>query len=74
VTDDPILVRKMNAVRSSYVRGEWYGSLRLDPERDNIISTRDEDAHTTLRNKMAAGVSPPDSRSMRECMDLGTRV
>jgi hypothetical protein len=59
VTDDPILHRKMNAVRSSYIRGEWYESLRLDPERDSLISLRDEDAHTTLRNKMAAGVSPP---------------
>jgi hypothetical protein len=58
VTDDPVLLRKMNAVRSLYVRGEWYDSLRMDPERDNIASMRDEDAHMTLRNKMAAGVSP----------------
>lgn len=34
-----------------------YGAQRLDPARDNLISTRDEVAHRELRAKMAAGVS-----------------
>jgi hypothetical protein len=31
--------------------------MRLEPGRDNLLSMRDDVAHTKLRNKMAAGVS-----------------
>lgn len=57
VTDDPALMRKMNAVRSPYRRSDWYTGLRFDPTRDNVLSQMDEDTHTELRTKMAIGVS-----------------
>ncbi|CZR60661.1 related to pisatin demethylase (cytochrome P450) [Phialocephala subalpina] len=56
VTDDPDILRRMMAVRSPYTRGPWYDAMRLDPMKDNLLSMRDEEAHTALRNKMAAGV------------------
>lgn len=56
VTNDPDLLRKMMGVRSSYTRGEWYDAIRLDPGRNNLLSTRDDDAHTKMRRKMAPGV------------------
>lgn len=31
--------------------------MRFDPARNNLLSLRNEDEHTALRNKMAAGVS-----------------
>lgn len=34
-----------------------YDAMRFDPGRDNLLSMRDDAAHTKLRNKMAAGVS-----------------
>ncbi|KAH9212789.1 pisatin demethylase [Leptodontidium sp. 2 PMI_412] len=55
VTDDPALMRKMNAVRSPYRRSDWYTGLRFDPTRDNVLSQMDEDTHTELRTKMAIG-------------------
>ena len=35
-----------------------YNAVRMDPEKDNLISMRDDVAHTKLRNKMVAGVGP----------------
>jgi hypothetical protein len=60
VTNDPDILRRMLAVRSLYTRGLWYDAIRFDPARDNLLSMRDEDAYTSLRSKMAAGVKPLD--------------
>ena len=57
ITTNPELVRRMNAVRSTYTRAEWYNGLRLHPTRDNITSYRDEAIHAQLRSQMALGVS-----------------
>lgn len=56
VTNDSALLRRMMAVRSLYTRGDWYDAMRFDPERDNLLSMRDDELHRKLRNKMAAGV------------------
>lgn len=34
-----------------------YNAARMDPAKDNLISMRDDVAHTKLRNMMVAGVS-----------------
>ncbi|KAK3312760.1 pisatin demethylase [Apodospora peruviana] len=57
LTDDPDLLRRMWAVRSDYKRSRWYKSLRLNPKRDSVVSTIDEELHNTLRAKLAAGYS-----------------
>jgi hypothetical protein len=44
-------------VRSQYRRGAFYDAVRFDPSRDNLISLRDDTAHTELKAKMAMGVS-----------------
>ena len=64
VTNDPALMRKMMAVRSPYTRAEWYDAMRFNPERDSLLSMRDEAEHAKLRAKMAAGVGdiPVESR------------
>lgn len=57
ITADPDLLKKMNAVRGTFTRSEWYTALRLHPTRDNITSTIDEGVHASIRSKMAPGVS-----------------
>lgn len=57
VTSSPDIVRRIWAVRSPYRRGAFYDAIKFDPERDNLLSLRDEDAHTALKAKMAPGVS-----------------
>ncbi|KAF2868641.1 cytochrome P450 [Massariosphaeria phaeospora] len=69
VTDDPEVLRRMMAVRSTYTRGAWYDAMRFDPGRDNLFSMRDEAAHTKLRSKMAAGYSGKENESMEDTID-----
>ncbi|OAA57143.1 Cytochrome P450 [Akanthomyces lecanii RCEF 1005] len=47
----------MYDVRSDYRRSSWYDGMRFDPTKDNLLSLRNEEAHKTLRAKMAAGYS-----------------
>ena len=46
ITQNPDLMKRMNAVSSTFVRSQWYTALRLHPERDNITSVTDEKVHT----------------------------
>lgn len=56
VTDDVDLLRHMSAARSVYTRSDWYDGMKLDPNVNNVISERNDQRHTALRAKMAAGV------------------
>ncbi|KAF2841841.1 putative P450 monooxygenase [Patellaria atrata CBS 101060] len=69
MTCDPALIRRMNAVRSSYTRSEWYKGLRLHPTRDNITSYRDEATHMQLRNQMALGYSGKENLFLEQDID-----
>ncbi|ORY18140.1 cytochrome P450 [Clohesyomyces aquaticus] len=69
VTDDPELMRKMMAVRSAYTRGPWFNAMKFEPGRDNLLSMRDDVAHTKLRNKMAFGYSGKENPSMEGTID-----
>lgn len=57
VTDDPEIIWRMNAARSSYQRSEWYSSQRVDPFQDNVFSQRDVEKHDSLKRKLTSGVS-----------------
>ncbi|KAJ9632240.1 hypothetical protein H2203_000644 [Taxawa tesnikishii (nom. ined.)] len=69
ITKDPELMRRMNAVRSNFVRSEWYTALRLHPTRDNITSVTDEKVHADLRTRMAPGYSGKENLSMEQDID-----
>jgi cytochrome P450 len=69
VTNDPDVLRKMMAVRSEYTRGPWYNAVKFEPGKDNLLSMRDEVAHTKLRNKMAAGYSGKENESLEGTID-----
>lgn len=57
VNDDPEFARRIFGARSQYIRADWYDSLRFHPEKNNVLTHRDEEEHGKLRSKMAAGVS-----------------
>lgn len=69
ITSDPELMRRMNAVRSPFVRGPWYAALKLHPERDNITSYVDERKHADLRTRMAPGYSGKENLHMEQDVD-----
>jgi len=57
MTEDPAIVRYMNAPRSPFRRGHWYKGMQLDPRINNLLSETDEVRHTELRAKVMPGVS-----------------
>ncbi|KAF9697527.1 hypothetical protein EKO04_004233 [Ascochyta lentis] len=69
ITNQPDVLRKIMAVRSTYTRGHFYNAMKFDPTRDNLFSMRDEVAHTKLRSKMAAGYSGKENESMEATVD-----
>ncbi|KAK2019317.1 cytochrome P450 [Colletotrichum eremochloae] len=46
----------MLAVRNEYRRSNWYDGMRFNPAKNNALSTRNENEHSKLRSKMAAGI------------------
>lgn len=66
ITSDPDLMRRMNAVRSSFTRGPWYAALKLHPERDNITSYIDERKHADIRSRMAPGYGGKENHHLEE--------
>lgn len=58
-TKDPAFMRHMLSVHSPYQKSDWYNAMRFNPERDNILSIRDNELHTRYRAKLAPGVCTP---------------
>lgn len=69
ITTCPDLIRRMNAVRSEFVRGSWYACLKLHPERENVVSITDERQHTALRNRMSPGYSGKENPYVEQDID-----
>ena len=61
VTDDAELFRKMNALKgSSYTKSAWYAAFKLDADRENLFTERNEERHARVRQQLAPGVSSSD--------------
>ena len=69
ITSDPELVRRINAPRSPYRRGQWYAGSRLTPGVDNVFSERQEEKHDELRKKMAAGYAGKENPHLESEID-----
>ena len=69
ITSDPDLIRRMNAPRSDYRRGDWYNAMRFKPGFDNTLSERREDRHKELREKMAAGYAGKENPGLEQTID-----
>ena len=74
VTDDVDMLRHMSAARSVYTRSDWYDGMKLDPTVNNVISERNDQRHTALRAKMAAGVRFVFLQSFRYGVPLYARL
>jgi cytochrome P450 len=71
LTNDPELIRRMNAVRSPYRKSGWYEQTDVSHERHHIISETDEERHAELRTRMAGGYSGKDlgNTYLEQCID-----
>jgi hypothetical protein len=57
VTDDADLIKKTNAMKgSNYTKSSWYAAFKLDAERENLFTERNEERHARVRQQLAPGV------------------
>ncbi|KAJ0329118.1 hypothetical protein COL5a_004348 [Colletotrichum fioriniae] len=66
VTDDPDILRRMNAARSTYGRSSWYDTTKLNPHEDSLFSLRDTGAHDRLKAKCAAGYAGKENLALED--------
>jgi hypothetical protein len=71
LTNDPDLVRRMNAVRSPYRKSDWYEMTDVSHERHHIFSETNEERHAELRSRMAQGYSGKElgNNYLEQCVD-----
>jgi cytochrome P450 len=48
---------RINSTRSTYTRGEWYGSVRFNPYGDSLFSEMDTARHDKRKSKLSSGFS-----------------
>jgi hypothetical protein len=71
LTRDPELIRRMNAVRSPYIKGQWYNKTKFTPDRHHLFSETNESRHAELRTRMAQGYSGKElgNAYLEQCVD-----
>lgn len=69
VCGDPTEIRRIWAARSPWIRGEWYRGMRIDPYRDSSFSTRSDDLHGAIRQKLLPGYSGHDVDNVHGLID-----
>ncbi|OKL60381.1 hypothetical protein UA08_04237 [Talaromyces atroroseus] len=69
ITDDPDIIRRILAVRSEYVRGPWFDSVRIDPYIPNIVSERSVEKHSKIRAKLAPSFTGRSVAAMEPIID-----
>lgn len=69
VTDDPALIRHINAPGSRWTRSSWYDAMKMDPRQDNVFSTRNEKLHAELKAKEAPGYNGRDIATLESDID-----
>jgi hypothetical protein len=60
LTDDPVALRRISGARSKYSRDIWWTGVRMDPRKDNMLTTMDTAEHDWLKSKTANGYNGHD--------------
>ena len=66
LTDDPVALRRISGARSKYGRDVWWTGLRIDPRRDNMLTTTDVAAHDHLKARTANAYNGRDHVDIEE--------
>ncbi|KXJ85669.1 cytochrome P450 [Microdochium bolleyi] len=70
LTNDPEVVRRMNAARSTYVRSDWYRALSMDPYYESLSSIRDTKAHDKMKAKLSFGYGGKENPNIETGVDV----
>ncbi|KAH8193877.1 hypothetical protein TruAng_011957 [Truncatella angustata] len=68
-TDDPEVLRRINAARSSYGRDAWYIAARFDPYHDNVFTMLQADTHDRFKAKIAGAYAGKGIPALEEGID-----
>lgn len=71
ITDDPDIIRRMSAARSTYRRSGWYGAMKLNPYEESMFSLRDTTTHDKLKHRCAAGYAGKENPTIESGVDFG---
>jgi hypothetical protein len=71
ITDDPDIIYRMSAARSTYRRSGWYGAMKLNPYEDSMFSLRDTMAHDKLKHRCSAGYAGKENPTLESGVDFG---
>ncbi|KAF2635619.1 cytochrome P450 [Massarina eburnea CBS 473.64] len=69
IISNPESIRRVLATGSDYTRGPWFDTLRLHPNRANVISERDPKKHQRLRHILGPGLAGKTISNMQTVVD-----
>ncbi|KAI1140433.1 cytochrome P450 [Hypoxylon sp. FL0543] len=69
ITDDPEIIRRMNAARSKYRRSSWYNAMRMDPYLPSLFSILDTDEHDKLKAQLSFGYGGKENPTIEADVD-----
>ncbi|KIW27807.1 uncharacterized protein PV07_07512 [Cladophialophora immunda] len=69
VTCDEELFKKINSIRSGYVKSDYYKAFRFDADRENVLSTTEPEALSYMRKRVTAGYSGKENAHLESDMD-----
>lgn len=69
MTNDAGVIRHINGVRTGYKRSSWYHSFRINPYRENMISTTNDAFHTYLKSRTNGGYSLKETPAIESSID-----
>lgn len=69
ITDDPDIIRRMSAARSSYRRSTWYHAMKVNPHKETMFSMTDPVVHDKLKARAAAGYGGKENPTLKADID-----
>lgn len=69
LTGDPVVIRRMNAVRSRYTRSNWYSLNQLIPGEDSMFSLMDTAEHDKIKAQTSTGYNGKDVPGLEADID-----
>ncbi|OTB08897.1 hypothetical protein M426DRAFT_316923 [Hypoxylon sp. CI-4A] len=65
-TEDPEVIRKINATRGSYGRDPWYVAARFDPYHDNVFTILEAGPHDKFKAKIAGAYGGRETPALEQ--------
>ncbi|KAL7622954.1 hypothetical protein AAE478_006633 [Parahypoxylon ruwenzoriense] len=69
ITDDPDIIRRMNAARSKYRRSTWYEPMRMDPHQPSLFNILDTAEHDKLKAQLAFGYGGKENPTIEDSIN-----